>query len=280
MDEAILRREEYLRKVGDMPSFSLGLTPPLGVEATCDNVVNISSQYQDVRATFPQAVSPSSEHQEEEQREVCEKGVALDERGGGVEMLTEKVYQEWIMQNPNADKFGATMLMRLELLSLKDHVYVTASVIDVWSIILNDLERFRDPNSPSRFFVTTYPCSYTVVDPQGDDEVRLESFKGRLHHELQRVAHIKLSVLDLAVSTDQKYGKVPSDLGEGDILIDNKRMSNLEEEEGQKEALPPAEAPKIQAFFIQDQEEEDQEKQLFLFHTYNICPSLSFLQGA
>nr|GLL19535.1 hypothetical protein DM860_009690 [Ipomoea trifida] len=124
----------------------------------------------------------------------------------------KKVYQEWIMQNPNADKSGATMLMRLELLSLKDHAYVTASVIDVWSIILNDLERFRDPNSISSFFATTYPCSYTEVDPQGDDEVRLESFKGRLHHELQRVAHIKLPVLDLVVSTDQKYGKLPFDL--------------------------------------------------------------------
>nr|GLL19536.1 hypothetical protein Itr_chr02CG09920 [Ipomoea trifida] len=58
MDKAILRREEYLRK--------------------------------DVRATFPQAVSPSSEHQEEEKREVCEKDVALEERGGGVEMVCEK----------------------------------------------------------------------------------------------------------------------------------------------------------------------------------------------
>nr|GMD19201.1 hypothetical protein DM860_018298 [Ipomoea batatas] len=215
MDEAILRREEYLRKVADMSSFSLSLTPPLGEEATWDNMVNISTQYQDVRVAFTQVASPSSEHQEEEQREVCEKDVALEERGGGVEIngekdvvveergdgvemvgekdamaderskinvaqfltATEKVFQEWIMHNPNADnekyvfRSRATMLMRLELLSLKEHAYVSASVIDVWSIILNDLERFRDPNSPSRFFATTYPCSYTVVDPQGDDEV-------------------------------------------------------------------------------------------------------------
>nr|GMD74640.1 protein longifolia 1 [Ipomoea batatas] len=90
MDAAILRREEYLRKVADMPSFSLGLTPPLGEEANRDNVFNISSQYQDVGAEFPQACSPSSEHQKEEQREVCEKDAALEERGGGVEIVGEK----------------------------------------------------------------------------------------------------------------------------------------------------------------------------------------------
>nr|GMD12670.1 hypothetical protein Iba_chr07aCG5740 [Ipomoea batatas] len=90
MGEAILRREEYLRKVADMPNFSLGLTPPLGEEATWDNVVKLSTQYQEVGATFPQAASPSSEHQEEEQMEVCEKDVALEERGGGVEIVGEK----------------------------------------------------------------------------------------------------------------------------------------------------------------------------------------------
>nr|GME02908.1 hypothetical protein Iba_scaffold259CG0310 [Ipomoea batatas] len=90
MDTAILRREEYLRKVAYMPSFSLGLTPPLGEKANWDNAVNISSQYQDVGAEFPQARSPSSEHQEEEQREVCENDAALEERGGGVEVVVEK----------------------------------------------------------------------------------------------------------------------------------------------------------------------------------------------
>nr|GME07165.1 putative ulp1 protease family, C-terminal catalytic domain-containing protein [Ipomoea batatas] len=84
--------------------------------------------------------------------------------------------------------------------------------------------------------------SYTVVDPRGDDEARLEQFKENLHHELQPVAHVKLPALDLmffpmitsehsyvicfniknqridvidnsskVVSSDQKYGKVPSD---------------------------------------------------------------------
>nr|GMD55791.1 uncharacterized protein LOC108225702 [Ipomoea batatas] len=383
MDAAILRREQYLRKIADMPSFSLGLTPSVGEESNWDNVVNISSQYQDVGAKFTQACSPSSEHQEEEQMEVCEKDAALEERGGGVEVVaeknvvveervdgaemvvekdsaldgrgggidiagekdvlvdksvdavgmgcekdslvdksgvavadseeraavqlgegsmmdkgkgiivddygkeleiqmvekqeverrirkitvplrspymvrqinvgqfltaTEKVYQYWIMQNPNADMeyvfiSGATMLMRMELLSLKGHAYVTASVLDVWLIILNDLERFKDPNSSTRCFGTTYPCTYTVVDPRGDDADRLERFKENLHHEFQRVPHIKLPALDLmffpmiasehsyvicfniknqridiidnsskSVTNDLKYGSVPSDL--------------------------------------------------------------------
>nr|GMD06457.1 hypothetical protein DM860_018298 [Ipomoea batatas]GMD25406.1 hypothetical protein DM860_018298 [Ipomoea batatas] len=256
-----------------MPSFSLGLTPPLGEESNWDNVVNISSQYQDVGAEFTQACSPSNHHQEEEQMEVCEEGAALEERGGGVEVVaeedvvveeradgvemvvekessldervggvdiagekdvlvdesvdavgigcekdslvdksgvvvaageergvvllgegsmmdkgkgiivddsvpeiqmvekqeverrsrkitvplrspylvrqinvgqfltaTEKVYQDWLMQNPNANieeyvfKSGDTMLMRMELLSLKGHAYVTASVLDSYTM--------------------------------------------------------------------------------------------------------------------------------------------------
>nr|GLL16895.1 hypothetical protein DM860_011184 [Ipomoea trifida] len=90
MDVAILRSEQYLKKFDDMPSFSLGLTPPHGEESNWDNVVNISSQYQDVRAEFTQACSPSSHHQEDEQMEVCEEGAALEERGGGVEVVAEE----------------------------------------------------------------------------------------------------------------------------------------------------------------------------------------------
>nr|GMD78369.1 hypothetical protein DM860_017426 [Ipomoea batatas] len=69
MDAAILRREQYLKK---------------------DNVVNISSQYQDVGADFTQACSPSSHHQEEEQMEVCEGDAALEERGGCVKVAADK----------------------------------------------------------------------------------------------------------------------------------------------------------------------------------------------
>nr|GMD14424.1 uncharacterized protein LOC109175178 [Ipomoea batatas] len=172
MGEAILRREEYLRKVANMPNFSLGLTPPLGEEATWDNVVKLSTQYQEVGATFPQAASPSSEHQEEEQMEVCEKDVALEERGGGVEIVGEKD----VVVEERSD--GAEMVGEKDVL----------------------------------------------VDEGGGDEVRLERFKRNLHHELQRVAHIKLTALDLnqridiidnsskVVSNNQKYGKVSADL--------------------------------------------------------------------
>nr|GMD03994.1 hypothetical protein Iba_chr06aCG14200 [Ipomoea batatas] len=90
MDATILRREQYLKKFADMPSFSLSLTPPLGEESKWDNVVNISSQYQNVGAEFTQACSPSSHHQEEEQMEICEEGSALEERGGGVEVVAEE----------------------------------------------------------------------------------------------------------------------------------------------------------------------------------------------
>nr|GMD78710.1 hypothetical protein DM860_011184 [Ipomoea batatas] len=63
MDAAILRREQYLKKVADMPSFSLD---------------------------FTQACSPSSHHQEEEQMEVCEGDAALEERGGCDKVAADK----------------------------------------------------------------------------------------------------------------------------------------------------------------------------------------------
>nr|GMC49033.1 hypothetical protein DM860_007366 [Ipomoea batatas] len=90
MDAAILRTEQYLKKFVDMRSFNLGLTPPLGEESNWDSVVNISSQYQDVRVEFTQACSPSGHHQEDEQMEVCEEGAALEERGSGVEVVAEE----------------------------------------------------------------------------------------------------------------------------------------------------------------------------------------------
>nr|GMC46611.1 hypothetical protein DM860_018298 [Ipomoea batatas] len=352
MDVAILRSEQYLKKFDDMPSFSLGLTPPLGEESNWENVVNISSQYQDVRAEFTQACSPSSHHQEDEQMEVCEEGAVLEERGGGVEVVAEEdvVVEERadgvemvvdkessldervggvdiagekdVLVDVSVDAVGKgcekdslvdkssvavaageergvvllgegsmmdkgkgiivddsgkeaeiQMVEKQEVerrsrkiivplrspylvrqinvnqfltATEKGHAYVTASVLDVWSIILNDLERFKDPNSPTRFFATTYPCSYTVVDPQVDDAGRLKRFKENLHIEFQRVPHIKLSALDLlffrmiasehsyvicfnikshridiidnsskSITNDQKYGSVPSNLSAG-----------------------------------------------------------------
>nr|GMD93371.1 zinc finger BED domain-containing protein DAYSLEEPER-like [Ipomoea batatas] len=200
MDEAIMRREEYLKKATDMPSFNLGLTPPLGEEQVWADIVNIST-------------NPSSTGQEEEQREVAEKDVVMEEIGDQVENVggggerdkavdaqinvaqqltaTEKVFQGWIMQNPNADndeyvfRSGETLLMRLEMPSLKQHAYVTASVTDVWSIILNGLERFRDPISPSRFFATAFPCNERI-------DIIDDSFA--------------------VVTNDAKYGKVHADL--------------------------------------------------------------------
>nr|GMC49034.1 phospholipase-like protein [Ipomoea batatas] len=253
MDAVILRSEQYLK-----------------------------NQYQDVRAEFTQACSPSSHHQEDEQMEVCEKGAALEERGGGVEVVAEEDVMEEradgvemvvekessldervggvdiagekdVLVDDSVDAVGKgcekdslvdkssvavaageergtvllgegeqyvfkswdTMLMRMELLSLKGHAYVTASVLD----------------------------SYTVVDPQVDDAGRLKRFKENLHIEFQRVPHIKLSALDLlffpmiasehsyvicfniksyridiidnsskSVTNYLKYGSVPSDL--------------------------------------------------------------------
>lgn len=67
----LLRREEYLKKVVDMPNISLGLTPPLGEEPVLADVVNISSHYQDVGVASPQAANPSSTCQEKRTKESC-----------------------------------------------------------------------------------------------------------------------------------------------------------------------------------------------------------------
>ena len=45
-----------------------------------------------------------------------------------------------------------TMLLRLSLESLAPGLRVDEEVIGVWSDVLNFMERFRAPESPSRYF--------------------------------------------------------------------------------------------------------------------------------
>lgn len=44
-----------------------------------------------------------------------------------------------------------------QLLSLKSKQYVHVGVLDVWSVILNDMEKYNDSSSPKRFFFYNIP---------------------------------------------------------------------------------------------------------------------------
>lgn len=46
----------------------------------------------------------------------------------------------------------------LILMSLSPSTYIFSAVIDVWCAILNHVESYRSPQSPLRFFASTYPC--------------------------------------------------------------------------------------------------------------------------
>lgn len=63
-------------------------------------------------------------------------------------------------------------LRRRELMSLRQDLFVSSAVIDVWSTILNHNEKLRSPDSPCRFFASTDPtvrfnyivnCIYCII---------------------------------------------------------------------------------------------------------------------
>nr|GMC92152.1 hypothetical protein Iba_chr05aCG8320 [Ipomoea batatas] len=68
----LLRREDYLKKVVDMPSISLGLTPPLGEEPVLAD-------------HLPKRLIQAAHAKRKEQRKVAEKYVVMEETCGQVE---------------------------------------------------------------------------------------------------------------------------------------------------------------------------------------------------
>lgn len=52
----------------------------------------------------------------------------------------------------------AITMMWGDVKSMAPDTYITTPVIDAWCSHLNYLENYRSPESPSRLYITTYPC--------------------------------------------------------------------------------------------------------------------------
>lgn len=91
-------------------------------------------------------------------------------------------------------------VLRGDMKTMRPGSYLSANVINAWSACLNWKEEYRSHDSPSRFFFTTYPCSFTVVDtpPNWDDEQTCKAFYERVDEELHKVKSFKFHTCDLA----------------------------------------------------------------------------------
>ncbi|RAL52595.1 hypothetical protein DM860_018298 [Cuscuta australis] len=78
--------------------------------------------------------------------------------------VMERRVTNWVLQNPNAPKDEAVFvkdgleLTRGEIASLDIEKHISKRVIDVWSTILNQNEKFRSDNSPLRVFARSMDC--------------------------------------------------------------------------------------------------------------------------
>ncbi|KAL3617183.1 hypothetical protein CASFOL_038930 [Castilleja foliolosa] len=89
----------------------------------------------------------------------------------------EKEHKElcfWVMDSDELDREqfvfddGRIKLLRPEICTMTTGAWISNAVIDAWSAILNKNEQFRSKASPVRFFATTAPCLYTIVNAHKD----------------------------------------------------------------------------------------------------------------
>ncbi|KAH6815107.1 hypothetical protein C2S51_019927 [Perilla frutescens var. frutescens] len=119
-------------------------------------------------------------------------------------MQQKKLYY-WIMRNEEANfeevvYFDSKMeFRRRELLTLAPGEYLSSAILDVWSVIMNHNEKLRGPDSPRRFFSTTYPCLGTAVTvPATWDYARRSStFSSRLLSEINNVDGLHLANIEM-----------------------------------------------------------------------------------
>ncbi|XP_047963170.1 uncharacterized protein LOC125207740 isoform X2 [Salvia hispanica] len=63
-------------------------------------------------------------------------------------------------ENDNMEVYfdDTVLLTKIQMISMKPHSHVFEKVVDAWASYLNHMELYRAPSSPSRVFMTTFPC--------------------------------------------------------------------------------------------------------------------------
>ncbi|KAH6775547.1 hypothetical protein C2S52_013108 [Perilla frutescens var. hirtella] len=120
---------------------------------------------------------------------------------------------------------------REEFQSLREGMWISTHVIDVWSNILNHNEAHRASTSPFRFFATTDASRYALGAPGWDDERVQSEFSDSLKLQLWRSEKHTLRNIDMfffPVLSREHYYIVCFDMKKREALV----IDNSDEREG------------------------------------------------
>ncbi|XP_019179980.1 PREDICTED: uncharacterized protein LOC109175178 [Ipomoea nil] len=145
---------------------------------------------------------------------------------------TEEAIRKWVLDNPNPDltqelfKYDGRVIYWKDMLTMKPDTNIAVSIIDAWSVILNIRESER---GCTKFIASTWSTLYTVVDPQGDEDVRFGRFKAKYLEDKTIAAdvmwHKILYFLFPIVASNHYYLMSISPLMERYDIIDNSSVT-------------------------------------------------------
>ncbi|KAL1557098.1 hypothetical protein AAHA92_12626 [Salvia divinorum] len=86
-----------------------------------------------------------------------------------------------------------------DIASLVPYCKITVGVIDAWCCHLNDMEHLRGPSSPSRLFITSAICTYTIVQPRAhwNEKMAMSKFRERILDEFKYIGNFQLCAYNL-----------------------------------------------------------------------------------
>ncbi|KAL1564174.1 hypothetical protein AAHA92_06551 [Salvia divinorum] len=91
------------------------------------------------------------------------------------------------------------IVMHEDITSLVPYCKITVGVIDAWCCHLNDMEHLRGPSSPSRLFITSAICTYTIVQPRAhwNEKKAMSKFRERILAEFKYIGNFQLCAYNL-----------------------------------------------------------------------------------
>ncbi|KAH6797073.1 hypothetical protein C2S52_021627 [Perilla frutescens var. hirtella] len=223
IENAILKRAEFNSRDDDIPSFSLGLTQEFGQENVRyvgeNEDEHLSEELlkrkpdENIEVANDKVVVAASKHQMFKRNANNNKvNEALTspymERAINASEKVDKREKElffWLVYKKHQDNEevvfsdNKTNLRRKEMRTLRAEVWISSSVVDVWSIVLNFKKDLRAKTSQCRFFTTTDPCCIPIANPPKEwatDRCK-ENFSKKLEEEISNSVIHSLDKIDM-----------------------------------------------------------------------------------
>ncbi|XP_042032607.1 uncharacterized protein LOC121779348 isoform X1 [Salvia splendens] len=106
-------------------------------------------------------------------------------------------------ENDNMEVYfdDIVLLTKIQMLSMKPHSHVFEKVVDAWSSYLNNMEFYRAPSSPSRVFMTTFPCLHSFLNHTRDWDrtAGFHDFCQSVDSHVQNLTHFNWNVIDMVL---------------------------------------------------------------------------------